>query len=151
LRDLCSSTIAISGDVAFFPAGCGDLGLSVETERPPWCFAAAAVRCASENRDGIRLQSVSFSRSSSCFHDAGNFSLAPCRGHSAAHLELADISAGAAANAATLRPNLELGLLQRFGDRSRCVPFIVHSCFPQRKAQALQPRGLPIIFAVVSG
>src|SRR5579864_1579576 len=80
-----------------------------------WCLAAAALRIRVRKSP---MGSVCMSLLPARFHDAGNLSL---ERHAAktdsAHLKLADISAGAAANAAAIaHTHLEFRFLASLGD-----------------------------------
>src|SRR6266849_7236610 len=91
-----------------------------------WCFAAVALRMRVRKS---AIGSVCITLLPARFHDAGDFSLQRHAAETdAAHLELADISAGpAAAAAAVAHANLELGLLQRFGDFCGACHLLCHS------------------------
>src|ERR1700730_14669920 len=83
-----------------------------------WCLAAAALRMRVRKSPMGSVCIIFLSLLPACFHDAGDFSL---ERHAAktdsAHLKLADITAGAAANAATIaHTHLELGFLASLGD-----------------------------------
>src|SRR6266851_7778673 len=102
-----------------------------------WCLAAAALRRRVRKS---AMGSVCIFLLPARFHDAGNFS--PQR-HAAktdsAHLELADIPAGAAAAAAAVADaHLEFGFLERLGDL--CCACHLLSCpfFAKRNPEAFQ-------------
>src|SRR4029077_14693059 len=80
-----------------------------------WCLAAVALRMRVRKSP---IGSVCIVLLPTRFHDAGNFSLERHAAETdAAHLKLANIRAGAAANAAAVAVlHLELGLLQSLGD-----------------------------------
>src|SRR5712671_8247655 len=83
-----------------------------------WCLAAEALRRRVRKSPMGSVCIIFLWLLPACFHDAGNFSL---ERHAAktdsAHLKLADIAAGAAANAATIaHANFELGFLVSLGD-----------------------------------
>src|SRR5579859_874937 len=83
-----------------------------------WCLAAAALRIRVRKSPMGSVCIIFLSLLPAGFRDPGNFSL---EGHAAeadaAHLKLANVSARAAANAATIaHPHLELGLLASLGD-----------------------------------
>src|SRR5467141_3876027 len=102
-----------------------------------WCLAAAALRRRVRKS---AMGSVCIALLPTGFHDAGDF---PLQRHTAetdsAHLELADIPARAAADAAAVAyPHLEFRLLERLGDfccacHLLCCPF-----FAKRKPQPLE-------------
>src|SRR5258707_607480 len=89
--------------------------LSLETGTSTrWCLAAAALRRRVRKS---AIGSVCIVLLPTGFHDAGDF---PLQRHAAktdaAHLELADVPARAAANAAAVaNPHLEFRLLERLG------------------------------------
>src|SRR6266403_1644287 len=106
-----------------------------------WCFAAAALRMrVKKSAMGSVCIMFLISLLPAGFHDAGNFSLERHAAETdAAHLKLADISAGPAADAAAVaHANLELGLLEAFGDFRGACHLLCRSFFAQREAQALQ-------------
>src|ERR1700681_2933813 len=83
-----------------------------------WCLAAAALRMRVKKSPMGSVCIISYWLLPACFHDAGNLSL---ERHAAktdsAHLELANITARAAANAAAIaNTHLKLGLLAALGD-----------------------------------
>src|SRR5260370_41127142 len=83
-----------------------------------WCLAAAALRIRVRKSPMGSVCIIFLWLLPACFHDAGNFSL---ERHAAktdsAHLELANIAAGAAANAAAIaHAHFEFGLFATFGD-----------------------------------
>src|SRR6267154_180625 len=100
-----------------------------------WCLAAAALRRRVRKS---AMGSVCIVLLPAGFHDAGNFSL---QRHTAktdsAHLELADISARAAA-AAVAYPHLELRFLERLGDFCCACHLLRHSFFAKRKPEPLE-------------
>src|SRR6267378_3021117 len=102
-----------------------------------WCLAAAALRRRVRKS---AMGSVCIALLPTGFHDAGNFSL---QRHTAktdsAHLELADISARAAAAAAAVAyPHLELRFLERLGDLCCACPLLRHPFFAKRKPEPLE-------------
>src|SRR5215472_37512 len=90
--------------------------------------------------NGIRLHNSPNSLLPTRFHDARNFSTERHAAKTdAAHLELADIAARAAANAAAVaHANLEFGLLARLGDFCGPCHGLSRSSFPQGNAEAFQ-------------
>src|SRR5258706_13199424 len=102
-----------------------------------WCLAAAALRRRVRKS---AMGSVCIALLPTGFHDAGNFSL---QRHTAktdsAHLELADISARAAAAAAAVAyPHLELRFLERLGDLCCSCHLLRHPFFAKRKPEPLE-------------
>src|SRR6266700_5578538 len=106
-----------------------------------WCLAAAALRrrvrkSAMGSVCIVLLNGLLPAR----FHDAGDFS---AKRHTAktdsAHLKLADISAGPAANAAAVAyAHLELGFLERLGDLCCACHLLCHPFFPERNPEPFQ-------------
>src|SRR5258706_6544330 len=132
----------IGGDVALFLEDARDLGLELR-DRDVHTLVLRGSRVADARQkigNGIRLHNVPISLLPAGFHDAGNFSLERHAAETdAAHLKLADISAGPAADAAAIaHANLELGLLEAFSDFRGACHLLCRSFFAQREAQALQ-------------
>src|SRR6476660_4074797 len=111
-----------------------------------WCLAAAALRMRVRKSAMGSVCIVSPvvrrlpRRLPACFHDAGNFSL---ERHAAKtdspHLELADIPAGAATNAAAVADaHLEFRLLVRLCDFCQACHLLRSSGNAQRNSEALQ-------------
>src|SRR6266851_10188451 len=106
-----------------------------------WCLAAAALRrrvrkSAIGSVCIVLLNGLLPAR----FHDAGDFS---AQRHTAktdsAHLKLADISAGPAANAAAVAyAHLEFRLLERLGDFCCACHLLRHPFFAKRKPESLE-------------
>src|SRR6267378_3937053 len=90
--------------------------------------------------NGIRLHNSPKRLLPAGFHDAGDFSL---QRHTAetdtAHLELADIPARAAADAAAVAyPHLEFRFFERLGDFCCACHLLRHSFFAKRKPEPLE-------------
>src|SRR5271169_4851345 len=85
------------------------------------------------------------------FHDAGNFSLERHTAKTdAAHLELADISAGAATNAAAVaNAYLEFRFLMRLCDFCKACHLLRSSRNAQRNSETFQK--LPALLVVLCG
>src|SRR6516165_9670651 len=106
-----------------------------------WCLAAVALRTrVKKSAMGSVCINFPISLLPARFHDARNLSLERHAAETnAAHLELADIAAGAAADpAAVARANFELGLLPRLGDFCRACHLLCGSFFAQGKTEALE-------------
>src|SRR5216684_1324051 len=102
-----------------------------------WCLAAAALRRRVRKS---AMGSVCITLLPAGFHDAGNFSL---QRHTAktdsAHLELADIAARAAADAAAVAyPHLEFRLLERLGDFCCACHLLCDPFFAKRNAPPMR-------------
>src|SRR6266568_8697489 len=102
-----------------------------------WCLAAAALRRRVRKS---AMGSVCIFFLPARFHDAGDFS---AQRHAtkadSAHLKLADISAGAAANAAAVAyAHLELWLLERLGDLCCACHLLRHPFFAERNPEPFQ-------------
>src|SRR5260370_17985071 len=102
-----------------------------------WCLAAAALRRRLRQSP---MGSVCIVLLPAGFHDAGDFSL---QRHTAetdsAHLELADIPARAAADAAAVAySHLEFRFLERLGDFCCACHLLPHPFFPKRKPPPLE-------------
>src|SRR6516162_7652646 len=112
-----------------------------------WCFAAAALRTRVKKS---AMGSVCIILLPARFHDARDFSLERHAAEAdAAHLEFANIPAGAAAaTAAAADANFKLGLLQRLGDFCGACHLLCYSFFAQRKTEALEE--LAAFFIVAS-
>src|SRR5467141_155410 len=102
-----------------------------------WCLAAAALRRRVRKS---AMGSVCIALLPTGFHDAGNFSLQRHAAKTdAAHLELADIPARAAAAAAAVAyPHLEFRFLERLGDFCCACHLLCCSLFAKRKPQPLE-------------
>src|SRR6266446_2883993 len=100
-----------------------------------WCLAAAALRRRVRKS---AIGSVCIVLLPAGFHDAGDLSL---KRHTAetdsAHLELADITARAAA-AAVAYPHLEFRLLERLGDFCCACHLLCDPFFAKRNSQRLE-------------
>src|SRR5262249_3217351 len=105
-----------------------------------WCLAAAALRMRVRKSPMGSVCIVLLLLLPTRLYDAGNFSLERHTAEAdAAHLKLADISAGAAAYTATVaRAHLELGLLESFCDFGGACHLLLSPWSAQRKAQALE-------------
>src|SRR5690348_12151210 len=113
-----------------------------------WCFAAAALRMRVRKSamGSVCIVSPVVSRRRlprrlpARFHDAGNLSLERHTAKTdAAHLELADIPASAAADAAAVADaHLEFGLLKRLGDFCRSCHLLRSSGNAQGNSKAFQ-------------
>src|SRR5271170_5410593 len=114
-----------------------------------WCLAAVALRMRVRKSAMGSVCIVLLVLLPAGFHDAGNFSLERHAAETdAAHLELANVSASAAAHtAAVAHANLKLGLLERFGDFCGACHLLCCSFFAKRKAQALEELAAFIIGA----
>src|SRR6267143_5157458 len=102
-----------------------------------WCLAAAALRRRVRKS---AIGSVCIVLLPAGFHDAGDFTL---QRHNAktdsAHLEFADIPAGAAAAAAAVAyPHLEFRLLERLGDFCCACHLLRDPFFAKRKPEPLE-------------
>src|SRR5712664_2621223 len=102
-----------------------------------WCLAAAALRWRVRKS---AIGSVCIVLLPAGFHDAGDFTL---QRHAAktdsAHLEFADIPAGAAAAAAAVAyPHLEFRLLERLGDFCCACHLLCDPFFAKRNSQCLE-------------
>src|SRR5260370_21946628 len=112
--------------------------LSLETgPSTRWCLAAAAL---GRRVRKAAMGSVCIVLLPAGFHDAGDFSL---QRHTAetdsAHLELADLSARAAAAAAAVaHPHLEFRLLERLGDFCCACHLLCGPFFAKRKTKPLE-------------
>src|SRR5690349_6024511 len=111
-----------------------------------WCLAAAALRRRVKKSaiGSVCMYLLSWHRLPrrlpAGFHDAGDFAL---QRHTAetnsAHLELADVTACAPADAATVaNAHLEFRLLERFGDLCCACHLLRYSFFAERKPQSLE-------------
>src|SRR6267154_5987886 len=101
-----------------------------------WCLAAAALRMRVRKS---AMGSVCIVLLPAGFRDAGDFALQRHAAETdAAHLELADIPARAAAAAATIAyPHFEFRLLERLGDFCCACHLLCCSLFAKRKPQPL--------------
>src|SRR5271167_2548279 len=102
-----------------------------------WCFAAVALRMRVKKS---AMGSVCINLLPARFRHSRDFSL---ERHAAetdtAHLELPNISTGAAAAAAAVaHPDLKFGLLQRLGDLCGACHLLCCSFFAQRETESLQ-------------
>src|SRR6266481_4198700 len=102
-----------------------------------WCLAAAALRMRVRKS---AMGSVCIVLLPAGFRDAGDFALQRHAAETdAAHLELADIPARAAAAAATIAyPHFEFRLLERLGDFCCACHLLCCSLFAKRKPQPLE-------------
>src|SRR5580692_1691027 len=122
-----------------------------------WCLAAAALRI--RVRKSAMGSVCIFSpvmrrlprRLPACFHDAGNFSLERHTAETdAAHLELADISAGATTNAATVANTyFEFRFLMRLCDFCQACHLLRSSRNAQGNSKTFQK--LPAFLVVLCG
>src|SRR5216683_5870058 len=112
--------------------------LSLETGTSTrWCLAAAALRRRVRKS---AIGSVCIVLLPAGFRDAGDF---PLQRHAAetdaAHLEFADVSARAAANAAAVAyPHLEFRLLERLGDFCCACHLLRDPFFAKRNSERLE-------------
>src|SRR5271157_2669969 len=102
-----------------------------------WCFAAVALR---KRVKKSAIGSVCIVLLPASFHDSRDLSLERHAAETdAAHLEFANIPAGAAAaTAAVAHAHLELRLLQRLGDFCSACHLLCCSFFAQGKTQPLE-------------
>src|SRR5580693_9055258 len=102
-----------------------------------WCFAVAALRMRVKKS---AMGSVCITLLPARFRHSRDFAL---ERHAAetdtAHLEFANVSAGAATDAAAIaHTDFELGLLERFGDFCGAGHLLCCSFFAQRETETLQ-------------
>src|SRR5580700_6459283 len=111
-----------------------------------WCLAAAALRMRVKKS---AMGSVCIALLPARFHDAGNFSLERHTAKTdAAHLELADIPAGAATNAAAVaNAHFEFWLLMRLCDFCQACHLLRSSRNAQGDSETLQK--LPAFLVVL--
>src|SRR6266481_9170848 len=102
-----------------------------------WCLAAAALRRRVRKS---AMGSVCIVLLPTGFHDAGDFSLQRHTSKTdSAHLELADIPARAATDAAAVAyPHLEFWFFERLGDFCCACHLLRHSFFAKRKPEPLE-------------
>src|SRR5271165_817978 len=113
-----------------------------------WCLAAVALR---KRVRKSAIGSVCIVLLPASFHDSRDLSLERHAAETdAAHLEFANIAAGAAAaTAAVAHAHLELGFLQRLGDFCGACHLLCCSFFAQGKTKALEQ--LAPLFVVARG
>src|SRR5580698_10377971 len=113
-----------------------------------WCLAAAALRMRVKKS---AMGSVCIALLPARFHDAGNFSLERHAAKTnAAHLELADISAGAATNAAAVaNAHFEFRLLMRLCDFCQACHLLRSSRNAQGNSETFEK--LPAFLVVLCG
>src|SRR5580704_9219279 len=106
-----------------------------------WCLAAAALRRRVRKSAMGSVCIVLLNRLLPArFHDAGDFTLQRHTAETdAAHLELADISARAAADAAAVAyPHLEFRFLERLGDFCCACHLLCDPFFAKRYSEPLE-------------
>src|SRR5271154_2501691 len=116
-----------------------------------WCLAAVALRRrVKKSAMGSVCMSILVLLPAG-FRDAGNFALERHAAETdAAHLELADIAASAAANAATVaHANFEFRLFECLGDFCCACHLLCYPFFTERKTEAFEK--LAALFVVLGG
>src|ERR1700751_438668 len=132
----------VGRDVTLFLKNTGNLGFELRN-RDVHALVLGGRGVANSGQkigNGIRLHNFPISLLPARFHDSRDLSLESHAAETnAAHLELADIAAGAATDTAAIaHANLELGLLQGLGDFCGACHLLCGSFFAQGKTKALE-------------